>query len=158
MKKELSYLIVAVSVWTAGVVIAPLMHGSMTAELLYRAYSVVCHQFQSRSFSLNGHPFGVCIRCTAIYSGFLAALITVRFWPWLRNVEWDARVLIAVTAVPMAWDGMASLLGIAEATTASRMITGSLFGTGLALMLHHVLCEFIQLFTRGSFKHYEPKT
>lgn len=158
MKKELNYLIAAVFLWTAGIIIAPLMHGSWIADLFYRSYSVVCHQFHSRSFFLNGQPFGVCIRCTAIYTGFLAALITLRFWSWLGNVKWDTRALIAATAVPMAWDGMASLIGIAEATTTSRLLTGTLFGTGLALMLHNVLCEFIQLFTRGLVKHYEPET
>ncbi len=37
--------------------------------------SLVCHQFDARSLSVDGIPLPLCARCTGIYTGFLAAAI-----------------------------------------------------------------------------------
>lgn len=143
MKKELNIIIVGAALWCGGIVLAPITAGTIAGDLLYRLYHIVCHQFDSRSFHLEGAPFGVCIRCTAIYGGFLLTLLILRFSDRLRSLRIRPMLLIAVTALPMAWDGVLSLFGLVDATTISRSITGMLFGTGLALMLHEVLCESV---------------
>lgn len=158
MKKELTILIAGVSVWTAGIIIAPAVSGSIISEALYRAYSVVCHQFESRSFHLNDEPFGVCIRCTSIYAAFLVTLIVIRFWNAVRTEEFHSIRLLAIAGIPMALDGMFTLFNVFEATTISRILTGALFGAGMALLLHRVLTETLRSIITGRIPTYDPKT
>lgn len=139
MKRELNVIIGGVALWCAGFITAPLITSEETREFLFRLYSVVCHQFNSRSFHLMGEPFAVCIRCSAIYVGFLLTLIALRSSGFLRRAEYNTLVLLAVTSLPMAIDGLLSLFGLYQATEVSRLITGTLFGIGMALLLHHPL-------------------
>ncbi|MBP9212250.1 MAG: DUF2085 domain-containing protein [Bacteroidetes bacterium] len=136
MKRELMIVTAAALLWTAGIVAAPLLHGTLTSELLYRSYSVVCHQFEDRSFHVAGAPFGVCIRCSAVYIGFTAALLLLVAWDRFRTVNWNTHILLAVTAVPMALDGTADHIGLWQSTAGTRIATGALFGAGLAMLLH----------------------
>jgi uncharacterized membrane protein len=158
MKRELNILIAAVFIWTAGIVAAPVFTGTWFSEQLYRLYAVVCHQFDERSFHWQDHPFGVCIRCTSIYLSFLAALILVRFQPRLQNADWKALRILAVTGIPIALDGIGSLLSLWDSTLASRVFTGLLFGAGLALLLHADLTESIRSLEKRIGNHYESET
>lgn len=154
MKRELNILIAAAGLWTTGIVAAPLLTGTWCTALLYRGFAVVCHQFEARSFHLDGEPFGVCIRCTAIYAGFLAALILLRTSKRLRERSWHTITLLTVTAVPMALDGMAVLTGVWDGSTLSRTVTGGMFGIGMALLLHHELGGLIHSFINRRSTHY----
>ncbi|MFA6469094.1 MAG: DUF2085 domain-containing protein [Bacteroidota bacterium] len=158
MKKELNILLLCTALWCGGIVVAPAAEGTWFSDVLYRLFSAVCHQFGSRSFHLGDEPFGVCIRCTSIYSSFLTVLIALRFSSRLRVQKWNTSVLLFITASPVAIDGILSLFHIIEATTISRIITGSLFGAGCALLLHTVLCESIQSLITLSQRNYEFKT
>jgi uncharacterized membrane protein len=57
--------------WCAAIVAAPVFH----LPVVYEFFSRICHQNPARSWFLFDEPLAVCIRCTSIYSGFLAALI-----------------------------------------------------------------------------------
>ncbi|NUN69635.1 MAG: DUF2085 domain-containing protein [Bacteroidetes bacterium] len=135
MKLGLTIITAAAFIWTAGIIAAPLLADTVVSDLLYRGYSVVCHQFDDRSFHFANAPFGVCIRCTAIYAGFTGVLILSLAWERLRSLRWRTTVLLVVTALPMAADGMLDLTGLHAATTVSRLVTGGMFGCGLALLL-----------------------
>jgi uncharacterized membrane protein len=158
MKRELTLLIIAVAVWISGILAAPLLAGTWISEVMYRIYSIICHQYNDRSFHMDGHPFGVCIRCTAIYSAFFLMLIVIRFWTRLREAKWNALRLLVVAGIPMALDGTGMLLNITAATTGSRLLTGSLFGGGLALLLHADLCDTLHTLRTGIEHRYEPET
>lgn len=158
MKRELTIVIAAACLWTAGIVAAPVFAGSWLSELLYRLYAVVCHQFDDRSFRWQEHPFGVCIRCTSIYASFLAALVLIRFRPRLQKTDWNVLHLLAVSGIPVALDGIGSLLHLWDSTVISRVVTGSLFGAGLALLLHADLTESIRSILKGIGKPYESET
>ncbi|MFA6438860.1 MAG: DUF2085 domain-containing protein [Bacteriovoracaceae bacterium] len=158
MNRELNIIIGITSLWCFGIIAAPLYAGSVFSDVLYKSYSTICHQFISRSFFINGEPFTVCIRCTSIYCAFLTALIALRIWPRLRNMQWNTSLLIAVASFPMLADGMLSLFGISEATSLSRLLTGSIFGAGMALLLQNVLCETIRSIILGLSHRYEPET
>ena len=69
----------------------------------------------------------VCARCEGELIGILAALIAVWF---LRPPYW----LMAVMMVPMAADGLIQGLTEYESTNWRRLITGMLFGFGIAMV------------------------
>lgn len=158
MKRELNILIAAAFIWTVGIIVSPILAGTWFAEQFYRLYAVVCHQFGDRSFHWHGHPFGVCIRCTSIYVSFLAALVLIRFRSRLQNANWNAFHLLAVSGFPIALDGIGSLLHLWDASNLSRVVTGSLFGAGLALLLHADLTESIRSILKGIGNRYESET
>jgi uncharacterized membrane protein len=158
MKKELNILIMFVALWCFGIIAAPLFSSSAISIFLYRFYSIVCHQFYSRSFLIHNDPFAVCIRCTSIYFGFLSALLIIRISSQIRSRNFDTFVLLTITSLPMFIDGTASLLNIHESTMLSRMITGSIFGVGMALLLHRSLTEIIHTNIIKKTKKYEFET
>ena len=155
MKKELNILIVFVVLWCAGILAAPIFSGSIISSFLYRFYSVVCHQFYSRSFIIHNDPVAVCIRCTSIYFGFLSVLIIVRILPQIRSKNFNTIIVLTISSLPMCIDGIASLLNIQESTTMSRIITGSIFGIGMAFLLHRSLTEIIHTYIIKRTKEYE---
>ena len=158
MKNEMNVLIVCVLLWCFGIIAAPLFSGSYFSIFLYRFYSTVCHQYYSRSFLIYDGPFAVCIRCTSIYAGFLSALIIIRFVPQIRLKNFNTFILLTVTSLQMFIDGTASLLNIHESTTISRIITGSIFGFGMALLLHRTLTEVIHIYIIKRTKWYGIET
>jgi uncharacterized membrane protein len=145
-KARMTYrvLLMCSGVWCALFVAAPLLSSgeSSLAPPLYKAFSHVCHQFPDRSFSLAGHPFAVCIRCTLIYVGFVASLL---FYPYLsrrKNLLPDVRILL-LAFVPMAIDGMLQLLGLSQSTTLTRIVTGTLAGIVLPFLVVPPLQEAV---------------
>lgn len=163
MKKELNILIAITSVWCGLIVLTPVIasmeHGDGSiSNVFYRLFGAVCHQFDSRSFHLYEHSFAVCVRCSAIYFGFLLALGAVRISPQLQTKTFSLTPLLVVTCVPMLIDGICSLFNIYQTTTYLRMITGSFFGIGIALLLHKSLSEIIQSTFTIKKRHYETET
>ncbi len=161
MKKELNVIIAFVAVWCAGIVLSPLISmihpaGESLSNFLYKFYGVVCHQFDSRSFHVYDHPFTVCIRCTSIYFGFLIALIGVRCSSKLYEKEYNPVLVLISSLVPMLLDVACSFTPFYEISIPSRMISGTIFGIGLALLLHRSLTETISSLILS--KHHEIKT
>jgi uncharacterized membrane protein len=61
------------TVWCLAILAAPLFHFTP----IYLFFSAICHQLPARTWNLHGEPLAVCIRCTGIYFGFLAGLVTL---------------------------------------------------------------------------------
>lgn len=158
MKKELSILIACAAIWCAGIVLAPLFSPAVVSDILYRFYAAVCHQFTSRSFHVHEAPFAVCIRCTAIYFGFLFALVLFRLLPALRTKEFSAVAVLSVSCIPIALDGLMSFTPFYEPSVASRILTGGIFGIGMAFLLHKILSELIHSSLQNLTARYESKT
>lgn len=161
MEKALNILIVSVSLWCAGIILAPIMtwvypSAETLTNVLYQFYGVVCHQFDSRSFHIHHQPFAVCIRCTAIYGGFLLALIAIRYSSRVRETKLDPIIVLICSSTPMVLDVLISYASLYEISTPSRLISGALFGIGLALLLHRSLTEIISSLIKE--KLYEIKT
>lgn len=136
--------------WCAGIVAAPLLRASESAgsPSLYALFGGVCHQFPDRSFHLIGEPLAVCMRCTAIYAGFLAGLI---LYPLLaRRFSLPPHPwLLAVALAPMALDAGLNAAGILSSSMWSRIVTGGMAGLVLPWYLVPVLHEALhQLFQR----------
>ena len=71
--KTFALLLAGSTLWFLSILAAPLAGWSS----IYSFFAMICHQDPARSWHLFGEPLPVCIRCTSIYFGFLAAL-------WLR--------------------------------------------------------------------------
>ncbi len=124
---------------------APLLlaHGYIEpASLIYRIFSFLCHQIPERSFHLEGHPLGVCSRCTGIYAGFGASVL---FYPVVRSLkraDSPARLWLLAACVPISVDFALGFFGIWENTHFSRFATGAIFGAACAL---YVVPGFLDL-------------
>lgn len=84
-----------------------------------------CHQRADRSFFVKGQQMPVCARCEGEIIGMIIAVIAIFF---LR----PGFVVPAVLMIPMIVDGLIQNLGHIESNNIRRLITGILFGYGLA--------------------------
>ena len=96
------------------------------AELIFMAYSSLCHQMPSRSFFPFGEPMAFCHRMLAIHAGFfIAGMVYILFRRRLKSLPtW----LAVVYSLPMAVDGFTQLFGWRESTWELRLATGGFFG------------------------------
>ncbi len=102
-----SFFTVLVSLWCIGILAAPLLkHAGWTqsADMLYSFFSRVCHQDDARSFHVEGEKIGVCIRCAAIYFGFLLGLITLPLSRALKRKKIPAMRFFLLAVLPMVVD------------------------------------------------------
>lgn len=83
-----------------------------------------CHQRPERSFFFHGKQFPVCARCTGVFLGELAGVVSCR---WFHPPVW----LIAVFCGLMLLDWGVQALGWRESTNFRRLITGLLCGYAL---------------------------
>ena len=132
--------------WCVAIAATPLLasfggFGSSLAAFSYDLFSRVCHQLESRSFHLAGHKFAVCIRCFMIYFSFFVGIVISRLINRTRIAAISPSLLLSASLLPMALDVGLSVLGIRESTTASRVVTGTLFGLSLSVVLLPVLEE-----------------
>lgn len=144
------FFLAGVVFWCVLIPIAPVakQSGLFTplSTLLYDVFSHVCHQFKDRSFSIGSEPFAVCIRCTAIYFGFLFGLALFPFIKGLNRPTVPSRALFILALAPMAVDVLLAFLDIHASTAATRIATGSLAGLILPFFsfppLFDALCQF----------------
>ncbi|MBI2619312.1 MAG: DUF2085 domain-containing protein [Ignavibacteriales bacterium] len=156
--KVYSALFLLTAAWCAGIVAAPFLRTldlSVLSSLLYSIYSHVCHQFDSRSFHVGGEPLGVCIRCTAIYGGFVLSLAA---YPFLRRQHRSVAPspwILAVFLAPMAADVFLNLSGLMNSTNLSRLLSGISCGLALPYYLVPPLTEAIHQIahSRGGWFH-----
>jgi len=110
-------LFVGTILWCLAIVAAPLFH----LTPIYLFFSAICHQLPARSWHIHGEPLAVCIRCTAIYYGFLAGLLTLskpnpRFFKiavTITAAEWILAFAVVDSEVLRALSGI--LLGASAA-------------------------------------------
>lgn len=113
------------------IVAAPLARASghpVFAATLYKTFSYVCHQIPERSFHLGGHKFGVCSRCTGLYSGFALAALVYPLTRSLKRTDTPRIVWLILAAAPLAIDFSLTYFGIWSNTHLSRFSTGALLG------------------------------
>src|SRR5260221_5736046 len=100
----------------------------MQWRMLFR---LVCHGIPSRCLLLFGVPMPICARCTAIYGGLIVGTLLSGLLPEMR--ETTARIIVALSALPMAIDGGTQLIRLPEITNALRLETGLVAGIAIAL-------------------------
>lgn len=150
MLRERLLLFTGALLWCAGIVAAPLT-GERT---VYRFYTPVCHQFESRSLRIAERPLAVCGRCSGIYAGFLAAAGVMLAVPSLALRRSPGPGLLIPSLLPLAASLLAEWGGMAEVTTAVRTVTGLFAGAGLAAVLYRTLTDAIgSLFSNHTSTH-----
>lgn len=107
----------------------------LSATILYRGFSAVCHQIPERSFHLHNFPLAVCSRCTGIYAGFALGLMLYPFARSLREEAMPHRRRLWLAAAPMLIDFGGGVSGLFTNTFFSRTATGALLGSVAAFYL-----------------------
>lgn len=167
MKISLPYflLVFIVALWCVLLFIPPLIAhvespSSDISQHLYKSFSPICHQYESRSLHLFDHKLAVCARCTGIYIGFfigILLLLLIRI-----GLNYSTITLWIVALVPMLFDVILDGLQIHRATLLTRFVTGSFFGTVAAFILAPLIIKTIkEIFFRNKIMqgvHYESKT
>lgn len=114
------------------VVVAPLAAAGGQGELaqvIYRAFAVLCHQRPDRSYFIDGHKLAVCSRCTGLYAGFAFTLLLYPLIRSLRTTTTPPPSWLLLAAVPLGIDFSVKFFGIWENTHTSRLLTGALLGS-----------------------------
>jgi uncharacterized membrane protein len=139
-----------------GIFAAPILKHAgwiQSADMLYSFFSRICHQDEARSFSLEGEKIGVCFRCTAIYFGFLFGLMLLPFTRAFERKEGASPGIFFLAVVPMLVDVLLNVSGLHASTTATRIMTGALFGAALPWFVVPILLEALLKLTRSTHNH-----
>ncbi len=145
-----------VAFWCAGIIAAPVFKhagSNNNADFAYSIFSRVCHQIDARSFHVEGEKFGVCIRCTAIYFGFLAGLLLMPLSGSLKRIRFPKPIWIIAVIIPMIVDTILNDTGIHASTTFTRMATGLLFGGAMPWCIVPLLVEAVLQLIKGNNIH-----
>ena len=118
------------------------------ASPIYQAFSFVCHQIPERSFHLSGHQFGVCSRCTGLYTGFAVAALIYPFARSLKRTDTPARVWLILAALPLGIDFALGYFSIWSNTQLSRFLTGALLSSVAVFYILPGLIELSSAVTR----------
>ena len=141
--------------WCFALVLPPILLSlgggwEVVGVALYQPFHRICHQLPDRSFQILGASFAVCIRCTAIYFGFL--LGTLLYLPAcsagisLSN----KRAILISSVIPMLVDVMLDAFGLHASTAVTRVMTGSVFGIIVPLYVIPAAQEAVQEFVAAS--------
>jgi uncharacterized membrane protein len=130
-----TYLVILVSAvcWCVALLFPPLLLAAgggwrEAGFVLYQPFHSICHQLTGRSFTMFGAPLAVCIRCSAIYFGFLfGTLLYLPLRPHIASMV-QKRWPLIFSVFPMIVDVVLDMLGVHASTGATRLITGMLFG------------------------------
>lgn len=158
-----TYVVVLVGAlgWCGAIVLAPILAVlpepfTALGNALYGLFSPVCHQIGERSLEVLGLPLAVCTRCTAVYVGFLAGVLS---YPLARCVDRPAyppRWIAALAVLPMLVDVIMGWTGIHPVSGATRLFTGAFFGLIVPFIVLPALAEAVQEFVasrRRPFPH-----
>lgn len=167
MNSSMSYglLLFSITLWCALILTPPIVAHieSPSAEIshhLYKFFSPICHQHDSRSLHLSGFKLAVCARCSGIYFGFFLGALLFPVVSIRRG--YSATTLWIFFIVPMLVDVLMNIFGIHHSSVFTRIVTGLFFGVGAANILTPIMTEAIQEiispFKHNQGVHHEPKT
>jgi len=109
------------------------------AAVVYSGMRAFCHQMPERSLFIWGYKMGLCSRCFAIFlSFFISGVIFFVLRKYLKKYYWKGGVILCI---PLILDGTTQFFALRESTHFFRILTGSLFGLGFALIIFPLAFE-----------------
>lgn len=139
-----------VFLWVFAILLAPLAAGSGLENLaapIYKFFSFICHQMDSRSFHVENHQFAVCARCFGVYFGLFFGFLIYPFFRRIDDVEPLARFWLFLALIPIAVDWSLGAFDIWENTHLSRFFTGLILGAACAIYIVPALVEIFRHLT-----------
>jgi uncharacterized membrane protein len=136
------------AVWTAAILLAPVAAGAgwtQFSQPIYRFFSFICHQMDSRSFHLDDHQFAVCARCFGVYFGLLCGFVVYPLLRRLEVIDPFPRVWLFLAMIPIGIDWLLGFFGIWENTHFSRFLTGAILGAACGIFIVPALVEIVRL-------------
>ncbi len=91
---------------------------------------VLCHRMPERSLLIKGYPI-LCYRCIGLVIGFILAFI-------LNQFELNL-IFLSLLTLPFIVDGGTQFFRLRESNNALRLITGTLFGFSIPLIIWSVI-------------------
>ncbi len=98
------------------------------------AFRPLCHQDPQRSFIIGGQTLAVCARCTGFYGG-LAGFSLLGAAAWQAGMRWRLPGVAYLLILPLAVDGLGSLLALWDSPSPLRALTGAAAALPLALAI-----------------------
>lgn len=136
------YLLFVLSVllWMILIIAAPVLSKSdgifkLISAVIYRFYSVSCHQIDDRCFHIAGSKMAVCSRCFSIYSGMFFSAVIYPLIFRLKKISFPNPLIFIIPAIILALDYFLDYFGLFKNTMLTRSISGFLFGAGIAFYL-----------------------
>lgn len=116
--------------WCLGIVsnllISNPVYAAISQPILKKVYGTVCHQIEAKTFSINGHKFFVCARCTGIYLGALIfSFVSLFYFP---KMNWGLKLLY-LSMLPMLLDVFLTWIGAYNYIKFLSFSTGLFFGS-----------------------------
>ncbi|MBV6495329.1 MAG: DUF2085 domain-containing protein [Acidobacteria bacterium ACB1] len=140
--------------WLVLILVPPIAKADGMTQLsapLYKFFSYICHQIPSRSFFIDGEPFGVCSRCFGVYFGLVLGYLIYPLWRKIDEIEPVSKVWLFAACVPIAIDWALTFFGIWENTFLSRFITGLILGAACSTFIVPATVEITRNFTWKRF-------
>jgi len=114
-------------------------------DILHALGLGLCHQLPERSFIFGGIQSPVCARCAGIYVGIILTLLFLfLFYRKAQRAGVPALPFFigaAIGVIVMGVDGVGSYLGLHRTNNFVRVLTGIMFGAGLAPIIYSLLVE-----------------
>lgn len=143
--------LLVVFAWVFVILLAPIAQANGFENIsapIYKFFSFICHQIDSRSFHVENHQFAVCARCFGVYFGLFLGFV---IYPLIRRVEEIEplpRFWLFLAMIPIGIDWSLGAFGIWENTHFSRFLTGLILGTACAVFIVPALVEIFRLLRR----------
>ena len=142
--------LLVVFAWVFAILLAPLAKANGFENLgapIYKFFSFICHQMDSRSFHIENNQFAVCTRCFGVYFGQLFGFVIYPFLRKVDEIEPLPRFWLFLAMIPIAVDWSLGAFDIWENTHLSRFMTGLILGAACAIYIVPALVEIFRLTT-----------
>ena len=158
-------IFLSVFTWCLLIIAAPfLAHVKyvIPSGVIYYFFSKICHQCPDRSLFIWGKQFAVCARCTGLYFGFLIGTLFFLLSTNSKRLFLPRRTLFFIALVPISIDVGLSIFQIWQNTHLSRLVTGLILGSVIALFvvpgIFHACFDIYKIANKTEERIYGIKT